>query len=86
MHHFQVYLQVLVKPIVTLVSVDSSVRSMDDDDCFSNQDSDCSGDFMTMEWAKVSLLCPLYKMLRNFVLVVHHVFKFLGFLFALIGE
>lgn len=36
--------------------VDSSVRSMDEDDLFSNQDSDNSGDFMTMEWAKVCLI------------------------------
>ena len=41
-----------------LVFVDSSVRSMDEDDCFSNQDSDYSGDFMTMGWAKVCLPCP----------------------------
>lgn len=34
------------------LSLYSSVRSMDEDDCFSNQDSDNSGDFMTMEWAK----------------------------------
>lgn len=33
-------------------SLYSSVRSMDEDDCFSNQDSDYSGDFMTLEWAK----------------------------------
>ncbi|XP_021763330.1 uncharacterized protein LOC110728033 isoform X1 [Chenopodium quinoa] len=34
------------------LSLYSSVRSMDEDDCFSNQDSDYSGDFMSMEWAK----------------------------------
>ncbi|CAO2824150.1 unnamed protein product [Amaranthus hypochondriacus] len=34
------------------LSLYSSVRSMDEDDCFSNQDSDYSGDFMTMGWAK----------------------------------
>ncbi|KAL2893509.1 DENN domain-containing protein 5B [Bienertia sinuspersici] len=34
------------------ISLYSSVRSMDEDDLFSNQDSDYSGDFMTMEWAK----------------------------------
>ncbi|KAK9667264.1 hypothetical protein RND81_14G243400 [Saponaria officinalis] len=34
-------------------SLYSSVRSMDEDyDDFSNQESDCSGDFMTTEWAK----------------------------------
>ncbi|XP_056686888.1 uncharacterized protein [Spinacia oleracea] len=34
------------------LSLYSSVRSMDEDDCLSNQDSDYSGDFMSMEWAK----------------------------------
>ncbi|KAL9239078.1 hypothetical protein vseg_013430 [Gypsophila vaccaria] len=35
------------------LSLYSSVRSMDEDyDCFSNQGSDFSSDFMTMEWAK----------------------------------
>ncbi|XP_074268698.1 uncharacterized protein LOC141592043 [Silene latifolia] len=35
------------------LSLYSSVRSVDEDnDCFSNQESDYSGDFMTMEWAK----------------------------------
>ncbi|KAK9756829.1 hypothetical protein RND81_01G123500 [Saponaria officinalis] len=35
------------------LSLYSSVKSIDEDyDCFSNQGSDFSGDFMTMEWAK----------------------------------
>ncbi|KAL9228272.1 hypothetical protein vseg_003870 [Gypsophila vaccaria] len=35
------------------LSLYSSVKSMDGDcDDFSNQESDCSGDFMTLEWAK----------------------------------